>query len=132
MPADTKPKHAELVRDRGGPEDPTIREARKAATRPDNGDAFLPDPMAHGRRGPLPADDAEWFAEEFIASATTGEPIAEDARDEVADDEDGGPFLELSTEEDVPDTIPEPSSLDDEVASSRNLRSRQLKRPAPM
>jgi hypothetical protein len=140
---DTNPKHAELVRDRGGPEDPTVRDSRKATKRPDSGDAFLPDPIAEGGHGPLPADDAEWFAEEYIASATTGEPIMEDARDEVVDEEDGGPFLELSVEpeEEIPDTIPTPTDadlveasrdVDRESASRRNPRSRHIKRPSPL
>jgi hypothetical protein len=153
MPVDTKAKHAELVRDRGGPEDPTIRDARKSAARPDSADAFLPDPMAGGGHGPLASDDAEWFAEEYIASATTGEPIMEDARDEVSEEEEGGPFLVLEAEPDYPETLPAPgegpierdaaaeaSAARDaradieagaEITPRRNLRARHLRRPAP-
>jgi hypothetical protein len=150
MPVDTKAKHAELVRDRGGPEDPTIRDARKSAARPDSADAFLPDPMAGGGHGPLASDDAEWFAEEYIASATTGEPIMEDARDEVSEEEEGGPFLVLEAEDD-PELLPAPgeglierdeaaeasaardarADIDPNAAPRRNLRARHLRRPAP-
>jgi hypothetical protein len=69
----------------------------RGAGRPDAGEAFMPDPREE-HLGVLPADDAESFAEEFIASATMGQSIVEDARDEVSDDEVGGPFLELEAE----------------------------------
>lgn len=101
MPADTKPKNAERLPE--GPSDPTLRAARKATRRPDDGEAFLPDPLAEGRHAPLTEDEAEAFGEEYIASATAGEPVNMEANDEVGDDEDGGPFLILDTEEDVPE-----------------------------
>jgi hypothetical protein len=57
----------------------------------DDGDAFVPDvARTHGR---LIDDEAESFAEEFIAGATSGEFVGEDARDEWVADEVGGPFL---------------------------------------
>lgn len=51
----------------------------------DDGDAFIPD----CRRGPihLADDEADALAEEFIASATSGEEIAEDARNELVPEE---------------------------------------------
>ncbi|MBS2018823.1 MAG: hypothetical protein JST00_38505 [Deltaproteobacteria bacterium] len=51
----------------------------------DAGDAFLPDT----RRGPLHLadDEADALAEEFLASATSGEEIAEDARNELVPEE---------------------------------------------
>lgn len=73
--------------------DPTVREARSSANRPDDGEAFVPE-----RGGPLTADDAESFAEEYVASATTGQSIVEDARDEIAEEEVGGPFVEIESE----------------------------------
>jgi hypothetical protein len=73
------------------------------SSRSDDGNAFLPDTV--GQHRSLPADDAESFAEEFIASATTGEPVGEDARDEVVDDEEGGPFIVLDDNAQLP---PEP------------------------
>lgn len=53
--------------------------------RPDEDDAFAP----------LADDEAESFAEEFIATATSGEFVGEDARDEAVAEELGGPFIEL-------------------------------------
>lgn len=79
------------------PLNPTIRAVRKQAHRTDDADAFVPDPSEGSAIGP---DDAESFAEEFIATATTGEYIDMDANDEVSDEEDGGPFLELDSEAD--------------------------------
>jgi len=76
-------------------------------TRPDDGDAFLKDPSTHG--GPTDAADAEFFGEEFLASATAGEPVDMDANDEVVEEEIGGPFLEEGGEEDDDaDALPEP------------------------
>ncbi len=92
-------KHAERVRD-----------ARAAAHRSDDGDAFLPDPSATDRHNVLV--DGESFAEEFIASATGGEQVEMDAQDEVVEEEWGGPFLELEAEgADASETIPEPPAL---------------------
>jgi hypothetical protein len=68
--------------------------------RSDDADAFMPD--AASERGPLPSDDAESLAEEFIASALGGEPVAEEARDEVVIEEQGGPFLMLDEEGKLP------------------------------
>jgi hypothetical protein len=73
--------------------------------RPDDADAFVPDPLETnnrpGRAGAgLPASDAESFAEEFIQTCTAGEMVYEDALDEVSDEEQGGPFLiETSADE---------------------------------
>lgn len=54
--------------------------------------AFVADPL----RGDLiREDDAESFAEEFIASVTGGDSVVEDARNEQTIDELGGPFLEI-------------------------------------
>jgi len=91
--ADTKPRRAERL-----PEtrpDPTIRDLKRNLDRPDDADAFLPDPTELDE--PITDPDAS-FAEEFIQSATTGETVDEDARDEIADDEDGGPFIIESDE----------------------------------
>lgn len=88
-----------------------VREARAAAHRPDDGEAFLPDPTTRDRHNALADSDVESFAEEFIASATTGEPVVADAEDEVVEEEWGGPFLELDAEPvDSSDAIPEPRS----------------------
>jgi hypothetical protein len=88
-----------------------VREARAAAHRPDNGDAFLPDPTAKAEHGALTNTDVEFFAEEFIASATAGEQVEMEAGDEVVEEEWGGPFLELDAlegddTEAIPDKLP--------------------------
>lgn len=93
MPDDFKPRSAatELTKD-----DPTVRARRQAMNRPDDGEAFLPDPSRRGAH--ITANDAESFGEEFIASATTGEPLHMEAADEVTEEEEGGPFLELDAD----------------------------------
>jgi len=64
----------------------------------DGGDAFVPD----YRRGFVASrdGDAVAFGEEFIAAATSAEPVAEDARDEVIADELAGLSVESVEEED--------------------------------
>jgi hypothetical protein len=64
----------------------------------DAGDAFVPD----YRKGFVASrdGDAEAFGEEFIAAATSAEPVAEDARDEVVADELAGLSVESVEEED--------------------------------
>ncbi len=63
----------------------------------DAGDAFVPD----YRKGFVPSrdGDAEAFGEEFIAAATSAEPVAEDARDEVLADELNGLTVEAVEED---------------------------------
>jgi hypothetical protein len=63
---------------------------------PDNGDAFIPDVARSHKR--LKDDAAESFAEEFIASVTSGEFVGEDARDEMSAEERGGPILQKLAE----------------------------------
>lgn len=90
-----------------------VREARAAAHRSDTGEAFLPDPMATEKHGVLTNTDVEFFAEEFIASATAGEQVDMEAGDEVVEEEWGGPFLELDAlEGDDSEAIPEPPTAD--------------------
>ena len=85
-----------------------VREARAAAHRADSGEAFLPDPTATAKHGVLTRTDVEFFAEEFIASATAGEQVEMEAGDEVIEEEWGGPFLELDAlEGDDSEAIPE-------------------------
>lgn len=61
--------------------------------RRDGGDAFVPDVGRTHER--LIDDEAESYAEEFIAEATSAEYIGADAQDEMVAEELGGPFLEL-------------------------------------
>lgn len=60
-------------------------------SRRDTGHAFVPDPVESGVF--IVVDDAESLAEEFIAGVTSADYLGEDARDEMALDELGGPFL---------------------------------------
>lgn len=52
--------------------------------RRDRAEAFVPEP---GEGEPITSDDAEAFAEEFIASVTGAEFVLEDARNEETDEE---------------------------------------------
>ena len=63
----------------------------RAPHRSDDGEAFLHDPMG----GPARTRDdlAETLAEEFLQSATSAEEAGEEVRDELVDEELGGPFL---------------------------------------
>jgi hypothetical protein len=79
--------------------------------RPDDGNAFVPDTVGQAR--PIPAADAESFAEEFIGSATCATSISLEAADEVVDEEDGGPFIVLDDDARLP-TVPEERSQDRE------------------
>ena len=76
----------------------------------DDAHAFLPD-LAR-RRGRIRDDEAEAAAEEFIACATSGEDVGEDARDEIAAEEDGGPFVELLSEQELQDLQEERLALE--------------------
>lgn len=82
-----------------------VRDARAAAHRPDDGEAFLPDPRNTSSHIALGGTDGESFAEEFIASATAGEPVEMDAQDEVVEEEWGGPFLELDADSGEPNDV---------------------------
>ncbi|MBX3260838.1 MAG: hypothetical protein KIS78_31005 [Labilithrix sp.] len=86
------------------PQEPGNREHPRPTGRPDDGNAFVPDTI--GQLRPIPAPDAEAFAEEFIGSATHAESVREDAEDEVVDEEEGGPFIVLDDEARLP-TEPE-------------------------
>lgn len=116
MPDDIKPRPVptELTR-----EDPTVRARRVAMNRPDDGEAFLPDPTRRGAH--ITANDAESFGEEFVASATGGEQLHMDANDEVVEEEEGGPFLVLEEADGEPGTAEEPEAFDPPVRG-RNVR----------
>lgn len=89
--------------DRPGPE---------RAGRPDDADAFFPDPTGQVRQPPIP--DTESFAEEFIDSATSANMAAAEAEDEVVLEEEGGPFIVLGDDAKLP---PEPGEAEDGAAS---------------
>ena len=124
MPSDdNNPKHAPPAsREVDGRTDPTVRARRAAMNRPDDGEAFIPDPSRRGAH--VTANDAEFLAEEFLASATTGEPVHSDALDEVVDEEEGGPFLELDPEAEAPEATGDEVS----VPRPRNARRSALPR----
>lgn len=80
--------------------------------RPDSGDAFVRDPEG----GPIvmPDDLAEELAEEYVESATMGGPVAVDQREAESDAEVGGPFLNVSGEEEFADGVDESNPIDAE------------------
>jgi hypothetical protein len=76
---------------------PKYKHAHVSSLHDDDGDAFLPDPSRHrdgGRK--WAASDAEELAEEFLASATSAEFAFEEARNELSEEELGGPFVGLT------------------------------------
>lgn len=109
----------------GPHDDPTIRGVRRAHHHADDGTAFLPDYRSRRSLGAhdLP-DDAEADAEEFLANATLGEPMNEDARDEVTEEELGGPFIELDANARFPADESEQKPLLPESRRARRTLSR--------
>jgi len=97
-----------------------VREHQRPSVRPDDGNAFLPDTI--GELRPLPAADAEALAEEFIGAATGAESVTADAQDEVADDEEGGPFIVLDDDGQLP---PEPEERSPEREGDEPVRHEQ-------
>ena len=57
--------------------------------RSDPGTAFLSEGCVHTR-----VDLAEFLAEEFVASATSGDDVREDDRDRMTEADLGGPLVE--------------------------------------
>lgn len=94
-------------------------------TRPDDGNAFIPDPSGQLLPPRMTATDAESFGEEFVASATGAESVSEDASDEVVDDEVGGPFIVLDERGQLP-ALPEERRAEsdghDEVQQAESRR----------
>jgi hypothetical protein len=68
----------------------TVRQSRG---RPDDGNAFLPDPTS-GHRSATDVDLAEELAEDFVTGATSNDDAASNDREAVQVEEIGGPFLE--------------------------------------
>lgn len=91
--------------------------ARSSSTRTDSGFAFLPEPES-GTRSARTAD-AEFFGEEFVASALTGESVNEDVRDEVLEDEEGG-FHVIGEDEMNPASGMADSTLDIDLEPSES------------
>src|SRR5262245_11455675 len=78
-----------------GVEDAMTQPNKKRAgpRRPDDGEAFLPDPTTTGKAR-TEDDLPETLAEEFVQSATSAEEVAEDIRDGFYAEEVGGPFIQ--------------------------------------
>lgn len=77
------------------------RHASERPTRSDDAHAFIPE-VSDGNNLSAKGADAEFMGEEYIGSALAGESVAEDARDEVVDEEEGGPFLVLGEDGSLP------------------------------
>ena len=84
-------------------------EASAKAVRSDDGAAFLPDPFARGASGHAHTGEpvAESLAEDFVASATSGEEAGPDRRDALDAYELGGPFVETRAQEEFATTVDE-------------------------
>ena len=98
----------------------------KRSVRPDDGNAFVPD-VVGTVHPPLLSNDAESFAEEFVASATGAESVREDASDEVVDEEEGGPFIVLDEDAKLP---PEPEERSPEREGHERVKREQSLRGA--
>lgn len=81
--------------------------------RRDDGDAFIPDP--HGGRAHTNDDLAEMAAEDFLASATSGEEQGQSHRDQVVAEELGGPFIQSTAADELADDVDEMNPLDADV-----------------
>lgn len=82
--------------------------------RMDDGEAFLPDPQAGG---PARSRDdlAEMMAEDFVASASSGEEQGENERDRIVAEELGGPFVQSTAEEELADDVDGNNPVDAEA-----------------
>jgi hypothetical protein len=75
------------------------RSKRVERDRPDDANAFVPDPAGGPARAP--DDLAEELAEEYIEAATSGEDADEQELDASVPEEIGGPFVETTAEEEL-------------------------------
>ncbi|WP_394847749.1 hypothetical protein LZC95_09835 [Pendulispora brunnea] len=82
--------------------------------RTDDADAFIPDPYGRGQSGHTRAAEpiAESLAEDFLASATSGEEVTQELRDALNADEVGGPFVETQAQEEFAVTVDEMNPVD--------------------
>ena len=71
-----------------------------AKERKDDGNAFIKDPGD----GPIHAEGVgSEMVEEFMMAATSGEDMSEDIRNQVTDEEYGGPFIETKASDEIAD-----------------------------
>jgi hypothetical protein len=90
--------------ERARPEPPRRRE------RPDDGNAFIPDPGDGPARAP--DDLSERLAEEYVEAATSGEEPDEERLDASVPEDIGGPFIETSAAEELADDTDETNPAD--------------------
>jgi hypothetical protein len=86
------------------------RPSRKKAqaehrTRPDDGDAFFPDPG--GGPATISDDLAESLAEGYLASATSAEEQGEERHEQQVEEELGGPFVPSTAGKEFADDVDE-------------------------
>jgi hypothetical protein len=93
----TKPRRAAPNRANGASPGGQGRFTPHAHSRPDDANAFMPDP--EGGPAHIKDDLAESLAEEYLQSATRGSEADDDALDGVVPEEIGGPFVETSAAE---------------------------------
>ncbi len=76
------------------------------------------DDEAAFRLGPPGREDdlAELLGEAYVQSVTSGSPAAEDFRDELLTEEEGGPYVETSAEDEMIDDIDDTNVADAEPA----------------
>jgi hypothetical protein len=97
-------------------------------TRPDDGNAFIPDTTGMAR--PYPISDADSFGEELICSVTMGESVTEDAMDEVGDEEEGGPFIVLDEHARLPKLVDDENSTDIDGEGHDSIQRESVTRAA--
>lgn len=79
--------------------------------RHDDANAFIPE---DGSSLESRDDLAELLAEDFLQSATSGESVDADVRDQVLPEEMGGPFVETNAEIEFGSTVDEDDEEDEE------------------
>jgi hypothetical protein len=102
-------------RNAGGwlPDEEPVPPPVRSSGRSDSGDAFFPDPEGGPARAP--DDLAETLAEDFLASATTGNDVDDEVMNQVVPEEIGGPFIETTASEEFADGYDESNPEDAEV-----------------
>src|SRR5690348_1134118 len=81
----------------------TKRRGQQAHERPDDANAFLPDPNGGPARSP--EDVSESLAEGYVEAATSGEDPDEEALDAAVPEEIGGPFIDTTADEELADSV---------------------------
>jgi hypothetical protein len=108
-------------------EEPVPPPTPRRSTRSDSADAFFPDPQGGPARAP--DDLAESLAEDFVASATSGDNVDDEVMNQVVSEEIGGPFIETSSSEEFADGVDESNPEDAEVEGRPMAVSGVVERP---